>query len=501
MSGFTGYAQNKPNIVIILADDMGYGDVFCNNPYARTRTPAIDKMAEEGIRFTKAHSGGAVSIPSRYGLMTGRYNFREPQRDGYWGYLPPLIENGRETLGTLMRRAGYITACIGKWHLGLNWQKRNNDQPLIPVPQVLGYTNVDYSKEITGGPVDLGFDYSFIIPGSLDMPPYLFIRGRNVVDQQMILTADIYPTVLPQTEFAWDRRNTKESDVYWERGVWWRNGEMSKSFKMENCLDMIVEEGLSFIDNAASQNKPFMLYLPITGPHTPWVTNSEFKGSSDFGNYGDFIFQIDDVVDQINEKLKELNIDKNTMVIFSSDNGSPWGEEDILYYAHNSNYGRRGQKGDIWDGGHHVPLFITWPEYIKKPAVYSHDISLIDLLATFSDLTREPIIEGFGEDSFSFMSVLNGDMEKPTRNHIIYMSSQNKLAIKVGDYKYIDCIGSGGHITKGLSSVKNGVTGQLYNVSIDSLELNNLILLEKEKAKEVSDLLKEYVFKNSSFIY
>lgn len=487
-------AQNKPNVVIILADDMGYGDVSSNNPFSRTSTPAIDQLGKEGIRFTDAHSGGAVCIPSRYSLLTGRYFFRVPKQTSYWGYLAPLIESGRETIGTLMQKSGYTTACIGKWHLGLRWQRKNMAEPQIINSKKLGYTNTDFGEKVSGGPNELGFDYSFILPASLDMPPYTFLRNQELVDTNIILTADAYPHQLDRTIYAWDRKYTNDNDIYWNRGVWWRNGEMSKSFKIENCFDEIVDEGICFIEREGKNKKPFLLYLSLTGPHTPWMPNTEFSGITKLGTYGDFIAQVDDVVDRITVKLKELGIDKNTIVIFTSDNGGAWEAEDKEQYAHQSNWSRRGQKGDIWDGGHHIPLFVKWPGKIKEGATYHETVSLVDIFATLADLTGQHLRTNQAEDSFSFMNVLNGDMKLPTREHVIYLSSAGKLAIKKGPWKYIDFIGSGGFsFPSRLSPVKNGPTGQLYNMAKDSLESNNLFLSKKEIVKDLSKLLEELV--------
>jgi arylsulfatase A-like enzyme len=485
-------ANQHPNIVIILADDMGYGDVSSNNPYARTRTPNIDKMAERGVIFTDAHSGGAVCTPSRYGLLTGRYFFRVPKHSAYWGYLPPLIESGRETIGSLMQRSGYTTACIGKWHLGVNWKLKDNTKPQILNLKKLGFTNTDFSRNISGGPNSLGFDYSFILPASLDMPPYVFVKNNKVIDPEIMLTADRYPNTLEKTVQAWDRKYTGIDDIYWERGVWWRNGEMSKSFRIENCLDTIVSEGINFIKNQVKSNpqKPFLLYLPLSGPHTPWMPNDKFKGKTSLGTYGDFILQIDNVVEQVNSTLKSLKIDENTIVIFSSDNGAPWAEDDNQIYGHQSNWSNRGQKGDIWEGGHHIPLIIRWPSKITKGFTYPHTVSLVDLLATFSELTDEPIQKPYGEDSFSFYKVLSGRSEDPVRDNIIYISSGGRLAIKKDDWKFIDGLGSGGFTSPAkLNPVKGGPKGQLYNLKSDPLESNNLYLRNPEKVKELSDLL------------
>lgn len=481
-----------PNIIIILADDMGYGDVSSNNPYARTRTPNIDKMAQKGMVFTDAHSGGAVCTPSRYGLITGRYYFRAPRLPEFWGYLPPRIEQGRETIGSLMQRAGYSTACIGKWHLGLNWKLKDDSKPQIPDQKDKTATNTDFTQNVSGGPNSLGFDYSYILPASLDMPPYVFVKNDRVVDPEVVLTANAYPKTLASTVPVWDRKYTTDNDIYWERGVWWRNGEMSKSFKLEDCFDRIVNEGVSYIKNQTKNNpeKPFMLYLPLTGPHTPWLPDNKFKGKTMLGTYGDYILQIDDVVMQITNTLKSLKIDENTIVIFSSDNGGHWAEDDIQAYAHQSNYQKRGQKGDIWDGGHHIPLIIKWSAQIKKNFTYSQTVSLVDLLATFSEMTGQAINKTYGEDSWSFYKILKEKSNIPIRDNIIYISARGNLSIEKGGWKYIDCLGSGGFTEPGkINSVKGGPLGQLYNLDIDPLETNNLYFFNTEKVKELSALL------------
>jgi arylsulfatase A len=492
----TGIAQEKPNVVIILADDMGYGDVSSNNPLARTKTPNIDKMGRNGICFSDAHSGGAVSIPSRYGLLTGRYFFRVPKQKDYWGYLSPYIENSRETIGSLMQKAGYSTACIGKWHLGVNWNYTDSSGKLVTAKERSGYTNVDFTMDISGGPNSLGFDYSFILPASLDMPPYVFVRNNKVVDPDIILTTDKYPLRKAGTEYVWDRKHTTENDIYWERGVWWRNGEMSKSFKVEACLDIIVDEGVTFINDQVRKNpeKPFMLYLALTGPHTPWMPSDKFKGSTELGTYGDFISQIDDAVMQITETLKSLGIDNNTLVVFASDNGAHWSENDIQSYSHQSNYGRRGQKGDIWDGGHHIPMVVTWPSEIKNPATYSQTVSLLDIISTLSEMTGVKIDRNYAEDSFSFYKVLKGDNINPVRESIIYISSADKLAIQKDGWKYINCLGSGGFTEPAyVKPVDGGPGGQLYNLNADLLESTNLFLKESAKAEELSRLLDKLV--------
>ncbi len=488
----------KPNIIVILADDMGYGDVSCLNPEARTYTPAIDNLAQNGIIFTNAHASASVCTPSRYGILTGRYAFRsESGGSVISGFGKPCIEQGRETLATLLKNVGYTTACIGKWHLGLSWQtKDDTGRPIFN--SETGISNVDYSRRVTNGPNEYGFDYSFILPGSLDMPPYVFLRNQLTIDPDVILTSKIYPDRLNDTEYSWDKKYTREHDVYWGRGVWWRRGEISQSFKVENCLSEILEDGISFIEKHVQEKPsvPFFIYLSLTGPHTPWMPTAQFKGESPIGIYGDFIMDIDYVVGQVTETLKSLDIDDNTMIIFSSDNGAPWPQEEIDLQHHESNWGRRGQKGDVWDGGHRIPLIIYWPSHIQRQIVYDQLVSLTDLFATFADLTGQKLNKNSGEDSFSFLHVLKGNTSKITRYSMIHNSSAGMYSIRKEGWKYVDGLGSGGFTAPNkMDPVIGGPTGQLYQIESDTLESKNIFLqhsdivnkLQKELNKQLKN--------------
>jgi arylsulfatase A len=492
---FSAGAQDNPHIVFIFADDMGYGDVSALNPAARTQTPSIDDLAREGITFSEAHASASVCTPSRYGLLTGRYAFRSGgAARGIGGFTGPVIEPERKTLATLLKDAGYSTACIGKWHLGVGWQTKDGNEPRFNA--VTGYSNVDYSKKVIGGPNDYGFDYSFIHPASLDIPPYLFLRNHEAVDPDMILTTDHYPALKENTEFSWDKKHSNDEAVYWEKGVWWRQGEMSRSFRVEDCHTKIVKEGVAFIEKQASgsDKKPFFLYLPLTGPHTPWMPTEQFKGKSSVGVYGDFIFNIDDAVKQINDALIRNGIDENTMLVFSSDNGGYWPQEEIELFAHDSNQGRKGQKGDVWDGGHRIPLVISWPAKIKQPTTYEHLISLTDFFATFCDLTRQEPDEKQGEDSFSFWSVINGETNEPVRTSMVHHSSRGFYSIRMGDWKFIEGLGSGGfsHPSK-LTPEEKGPKGQLYNLKKDAMESQNLYFQNSEKVTDLSAAMKEII--------
>lgn len=481
-----------PNIVFIFADDMGYGDVSALNPTARTTTPAIDAMVNEGITFSNAHASASVSTPSRYGLLTGRYAFRsERAAYGIWGFDEPVIESGRETLASLLKKAGYTTACIGKWHLGLGWQTKDGEQKAV-LDKTTGLSNVNYGKEVFNGPNDYGFDYSFIHPASLDIPPYLFLRNHKPIDPDIILTTDYYPDRKKDTHYAWDRKHTDSLDVYWEKGVWWRRGEMSRSFRIEDCHTTIVNEGVKFIQRQIDENpdNPFFLYLPLTAPHTPWMPTESFRGKSPIGAYGDFILDVDDAVKQIRKTLESYGIDKNTILVFASDNGAYWPSEEINLRQHDSNHGRRGQKGDVWEGGHHIPLVITWPEYIQQPVVYDQLVSLTDFFSTFCELIGSKKGSDRREDSYSFLHVLKGELNKPVRPYMIHHSSRNMYGIREGEWKYIDGLGSGGFTEPAILQPEPGLaTGQLYNLTTDPQETNNCYFEFPEEVKRLKKML------------
>ncbi len=480
----------KPNIIIIFADDMGYGDVSGLNPEARTATPQIDKLTQNGITFTNAHASASVCTPSRYGLLTGRYAFRsESAARGIRGFKGAVIEPGRATLASLLKNAGYTTACIGKWHLGVGWQTKDDTQQVV-FDTNTGKSNVDYTAKITSGPNNYGFDYSFIHPASLDMPPYVFLRNHQTIDPEVVLTSDIYPDHLDDTKYAWDKKHVSKHDVYWQKGVWWRRGEISRSFRVENCLTEIVDDGISFIEKHASEkpSHPFFLYMPLTGPHTPWMPTDPFKGKSPIGTYGDFVMNIDHVVGRVTETLHRLGISDDTMVIFSSDNGAYWPQQEIDLQNHDSNYGRRGQKGDVWDGGHRIPLVISWPSQINSPMVYEHLVSLTDLFATFTELTAQKLSRDRGEDSFSFLHVLEGNTSKITRPSMIHHSSRGMYSIRMEGWKFIDGLGSGGFTAPSkMDPVPGEPTGQLYRIGSDSLESRNVLLQHAEVVKKLTN--------------
>lgn len=465
--------MDPPNIVIIFADDMGYGDIKALNPLSKIETPALDQLVAEGISFSNAHASASVCTPSRFGLLTGEYAFRTPEAArGIGGFTPPVWDTNRISMGTLLQNAGYRTGIVGKWHLGLDWVTKDGKAAVLDAES--GHSNVDYSQPVGTGPNDFGFDYSYIHPASLDIPPYVFLENHRILDPEVILTTEVYPIRKENTEFSWDKKHSNDQAVYWEKGVWWRQGEMSPSFRVEDCLDEITAQGLAFIERQ-SADSPFFLYLPLTGPHTPWLPSEEHKGKSGAGLYGDFVMDIDQVVARIKQQLQAQGLLENTLLIFSSDNGAYWPEEEILLYGHDSNRGVRGQKGDVWDGGHRVPLLISWPQGIKEKATYPGLVSLTDLFATFGGLLNQEMPESAAMDSYSFLPVLQGDTGFVSRTEMVHHSSSGMFAIRTQEWKFIDGLGSGGFSAPNrLQPEKGGPQGQLYRIREDPYERDNL---------------------------
>lgn len=496
----SAYSQERPNIVLIVADDLGYGDIRALNNNARTQTPALDQLVSSGITFSEAHSSASVCTPSRYGILTGRYAFRsERAKTGITGFEPTVIEEQRPTIASLLQAGGYATAAIGKWHLGVDWVTRDS-QP-AQLDRESGYSNVDYRKAVGRGPNHYGFDYSFIHPASLDIPPYLFLRNHLAVDPDMVLTTTIYDRRLPNTVFSWDKKHSDDLAVYWEKGVWWREGEMSESFRVEECQQEIIREGVGYIESMANSSSPFFLYLPLTSPHTPWLPDHRFKGNSGAGVYGDFVRDMDEAVNLIVAALKENGLYDNTLLIFTSDNGAYWPDEEIELFAHDSNAGRKGQKGDVWDGGHRVPLIMVWPTAIKESKSYPHLFSLTDLFATLSEIAGQTVDYKWAEDSYSFAKVLTDGLLAPIRHSMVHHTASGKYALRLNNWKLIDGLGSGGftHPTS-LTPGERGPAGQLYDLDNDPGERLNLYQDHPDRVAAMDKMLRLLKFKGHRLI-
>jgi len=457
---------NQPNVIYILADDMGYGDVSCLNKQSKVQTANLDRMAKEGLSHTDAHASSAVCTPSRYSILTGRYNWRSTLKQGVLGgYSKPLIEAGRMTVPSMLQNKGYQTACIGKWHLGLDWKTNSDD-----------LTDVDFSQPISDGPLQHGFDYYYGISASLDMPPYVYIENDRV-------------TQIP-TE-------TSESD---NGKGWWREGPIATDFKHEEVFPHLTDTVLDTIEKW--KDDPFFIYYALPAPHTPIIPTEEYRGKTGLNEYGDFVYMCDAMVGKIMDTLDEQGLADNTILIFTSDNGcSPVANfEELAQFGHHPSYHFRGHKADIYEGGHRIPLLIRWPNYIDANLVSDEPVCLTDLMATLADIVEMPLPDNAGEDSVSNLPLWkNEKLHQPLREATVHHSIDGSFSIRQGDWKLELCPGSGGW-----SDPKPGEETaampkvQLYHLDSDIAETKNIAHEHPNKVKQLRDLLKQYVLNGRS---
>lgn len=444
---------DKPNIIFILADDMGYGDASCFNENSKIKTPSIDKLASEGVMFTDAHASSAVCTPTRYGILTGRYNWRSTLKQGVLsGYSKALISQDRTTVAEFLQDNGYKTAYVGKWHLGWDWSILPNDSK--DINNLDAKPKVDFSKPVKNGPKTHGFDYSFGFCGSLDMAPYVWVENNM-------------PTSVP-TKFTKDKG--KQS--------WWRNGLTSDDFSHEQVLPDITKKTVKFINENAKGDKPFFIYMPLPAPHTPILPTKEFQGKSGLENpYGDFVIMVDWVVGEIKRTLEKQGITDNTVLIFTSDNGcSPQADYvQLETKGHDPSYVFRGHKADIYEGGHHVPYVVSWPAKVR-PGKTDQLLCTTDLFATVAEIIGVAFADNVAEDSYSFLPALNLKSKSKVRKSIVHHSINGSFAYRKHNWKAIFCPGSGGWSaptpkSKGIEKLPKV---QLYNLADDIGEENNL---------------------------
>ena len=433
----------QPNIVVILADDMGYGDPQVLNPDSSLPTPNLDRLAAEGMTFTDAHTPSAVCTPTRYGLLTGRYCWRTRLTRGVLGgSSPPLIDTERTTVADLLRSAGYRTGIVGKWHLGLGFV-REGDQ-------------IDFSEPLSVGPGDYGFDYSYIVPASLDMSPYVYIENHRVVE---------LPT---------------ESQPASRFPAFWRAGVRSPGLQFEDCLDDLLAKSVEFVAAGAEEEDPFFLYFPLTAPHKPVSPHERFVGSTELGPYGDFITQVDWTVGQLLNALDEAGVAEDTLVLFTSDNGSfmyRLDEADATDHVddatvqafrgdrHRANHMLRGTKADIWEAGHRVPFFVRWPAAVEAASTCDTTVCLTDVLATCAEIVSAEVDSDTGEDSYSMLPLLLGDSPAEPRPPVVHHSAAGMFAIRDGQWKLVLGNGSGGRQQPRGQAF--GEPFQLYDLSSD----------------------------------
>jgi len=477
--------KTRPNIVFILADDMGYGDPGCYNPGSKIPTPNMDRLAAEGIRFTDAHSPSSVCSPTRYGILTGRYAWRTDLKKGVlWAWDKPLIQKDRLTVAEMLKQHGYNTACIGKWHLGWDWPTKDHFQfsDQIKVGQYNAKaraefcSKIDFTQPVKGGPLDHGFDYYFgdDVP---NFPPYCFIENDRMVGTPS--------ATKPNTMF----------------GI---PGPMRPGWKLEDVMPALTKKATEFICDKAKQSSstPFFLFFTLTAPHTPIVPTDEFFGKSQAGRYGDYVCQVDWSIGQILKELKRNGIEDNTLVIVTSDNGSPArdGTNDsgpvgsVKKFGHNPSGKLRGLKSDAWEGGHRVPFIARWPGNIKAGSVSNETICLLDFMATTASILKVQLPDNAAEDSYDILPALSGtSRNEPIRPATIHHSGVGFFCIREGNWKLITALGSGGFSRpKFIKPQPDGPRGQLYNLLDDPYEQDNLWLQRQDIVKRLTNLLNRY---------
>lgn len=461
----------QPNIVVILADDMGIDSVQDLNDKCGIPTPHLNTLLKQGMHFTDAHSGSAVCTPTRYGVLTGRYSWRSRLKSGIVSrWERPLIEKNRLTLPGMLKKKGYNTACIGKWHLGWNWPKKGG-----------GHTQkkneIDFRGKVEGGPAGCGFDYYFgdDVP---NWPPFVWIENDRMQG-------------VPNTELSFAPHYHSSKGI----GV--------KGWNLEAVLPKITEKSVEYINQHAGKKNPFFLYFAMTSPHTPIAPSQPFQGKSGISRYADYLMETDWCVGQIMKALANKGIADNTLLIFTTDNGtSPKCDFDKLKSKNTDLQNHwRGMKADAFEGGHRVPFIVRWPGHVNPGSKSEQIISLVDIMATCADAAGVQIPETAAEDSVSLMPVLKGkDVKGPLHEAVICHSAYGVFAVRKGKWKLQYSAGSGGWSEpKDAAAKKLGLPKwQLYDLSADPKETNNLINNHPEIVKELTAILRGYIEKGRS---
>jgi arylsulfatase A len=471
----TAAESQPPNLLLLYADDMGYGDLGANNPASKIPTPNLDRLAAEGMRFTDGHSSSGICSPSRYALLTGRHHWRD-----FHGIVnalePSVFRKGQLTLPQMLREKGYTTACIGKWHLGWNWDAIR--KPGTP-PKSIQYTDFDWSKPVPDGPLDHGFDHYF---GDcvINFPPYAWIKDDRLVKP-------------PDTNFTKNPIAPKEGS--WEC----RPGPGCSDWDFYQNLPTLTRQAVEYVRSRKGQSQPFFLYMAFPSPHAPIIPNDEFDGKSQAGPFGDYVFQTDDASGQLLSALREAGLDQNTIVIFTADNGP----ENYAYardekFDHWSSEPFRGLKRDTYEGGHHVPFLIKWPGVTKPGTVSDALISQVDFMATLGALLNYDLPRNAAEDSHNFLPWLQGKTKTPPRTTIVHNTNAKEYAIRHGDWLLVD--GKTGYTSRPAPPEWNAKHHQppdddqpveLYNLKEDVGQRHNLAAQQPQKIAELQVLLKK----------
>jgi len=477
----------KPNIVYFFVDDMGYGDTSCLNPEGKIKTPNIDRLAREGMKFTDAHSSSAVCSPSRYSVLTGRYNWRSSLQRGIVNpYGDPLIAADRLTVPGFLKQHGYHSACIGKWHLGQGWNL-DVDEDFRPTHWCDGTPDRDFEasepqrarwqetfvQPTTGGPTTRGFDYYFGVDVP-NWPPYCFIENDRTVG----IPSEFLPTRLLGNNLA---SLQGPAMPYWN---------------FEQLLPTWAHKADGYIKERVEAAEPFFLYLPMTSPHTPLSVNKPFIGKSGLNNlYADLVLETDDVFGRVLDALEKYGVADNTLVIFASDNGCAHyiGAKEMEAQGHFPSGPYRGYKSDAWDGGHRIPCVARWPGIIEPGSQCDALVCLSDLMATCAEIVGGELPDNAGEDSVSMMPLFRG-AGATERSTVVHHSIQGKFAIRDGRWKLVLCPGSGGWTHNDEEAAKAGLPlVQLYDMQADPGETRNLQAKQPDKVRALLALLKQYV--------
>jgi arylsulfatase A len=472
----------RPNIVYILADDLGYGDVKCLNPSGKIATPNLDRLAAAGMVFTDAHSGSAVCTPTRYGILTGRYAWRSRlQVSVQGGCSPRLIEPGRLTVAELLRRAGYQTTAIGKWHLGMDWPLRPGAPRFTDeIEEGADGWYIDFTRPIANGPNSVGFDEFFGISASLDMVPYTFIENDRVA---------AIPT-----------RNKRFPLIHGHDQWFTRYGPAAADFEARDVLPALTKRAVATIRRRADDakaGKPFFLYLALTAPHTPIAPARSWLGKSGLNPYADFVMQVDAAIGEVLDALEERGLTGQTLVIATSDNGcSPTALfDELLPRGHDPMRGFRGCKADIFEGGHRIPFLVHWPGVVEPGRRSDQTLCLTDLMATCAGILGERLPDDAGEDSVSFLPALQGRDRAPLREAVVHHSINGSFAIRQGDWKLALCGDSGGWSDPrpGTEAADGLPPIQLYNLAADPGERHNVQSQHPDVVARLTRLLEKYV--------
>jgi arylsulfatase A-like enzyme len=472
----------KPNIVFILADDLGFGDVGCYNTASKVATPNIDRLAREGIRFTDAHSPSTVCTPSRYSLLTGRMAFRIPFRSVFEGVGGPcLIKEDQLTLPQMLRNQGYTTAMTGKWHVGLSFFDKEGQR--ITKKGIEGVKLIDYSRAIPDAPIHRGFDHFFgtaCCPGTDYL--YAFIDGDRI---PVPPTGMLDKSTLPSHPYAFDNRA----------------GMIAPDYELEELDLVFLKKSREFLEQHVKGHpeKPFFLLHSMSAVHLPSFASKQFQGSTKAGPHGDFIHELDYIIGEMMKTLEKLGMADNTVVMFSSDNGPE--TTSVVHmradYGHDGARPWRGMKRDQWESGHRVPFIVRWPGKITAGSTSDQTVCLTDVMATCASITSVALPGNAAEDSFDLLPLLLGEERGlPSRLYTLHQTISLALAIRKGPWKYLDHRGSGGNNYDNpelkpfaLPDTSPDAPGQLYNLETDPGETVNLYFKHPEIVNELKALL------------